>query len=91
MMIVLAITMPFCAFAHSAYFTLRSGGKVMITLLFDSVYMWVVVIPISLFFAYVTNVNIFVLFAISQGTDIIKMIFGLVLLRKGTWVRQLVQ
>jgi Na+-driven multidrug efflux pump len=79
MMIVLAITMPFCAFAHSAYFTLRSGGKVMITLLFDSVYMWAVVIPISLFFAYVTNVNILVLFAISQGTDILKMIFGLVL------------
>ena len=91
MMIVLAITMPFCAFAHSAYFTLRSGGKVMITLLFDSVYMWVVVIPISLLFAYATDVNIFVLFAISQGTDLIKMIFGLVLLKKGTWVRQLVQ
>ena len=91
MMIVLAITMPFCAFAHSAYFTLRSGGKVMITLLFDSVYMWAVVIPISLLFAYATDVNILVLFAISQGTDLIKMLFGLALLKKGTWVRQLVQ
>ncbi len=90
MMIISAITMPFCAFAHSAYFTLRSGGKVLITLLFDSVYMWALVIPISLFIAHFTSWNILVFFAICQGTEIIKTIFGLILLKKGDWARQLV-
>ena len=90
MMTVSAIAMPFYAFAHSAYFTLRSGGKVLITLLFDSVFMWGIVLPISFVLAYFTNVNIFWLFALAQGTEIIKVIFGAILLRRGTWLRQLV-
>ena len=90
MIIVSAITMPFCAFAHSAYFTLRSGGKVAVTLLFDSVYMWVIVIPLSVILSRFTDVNIHLLFAICQSAEILKAAFGYVLLRRGTWVRQLV-
>ena len=37
MMWVIAAVMPFCAFCHASYFTLRSGGKVFVTFLFDSV------------------------------------------------------
>ena len=90
MMIVSAVTMPFCAFAHSAYFTLRSGGKVLITLLFDSVYMWGLVLPISFLAAYGSGMSIHWLFALCQGTEILKAFFGWILLRRGTWVRQLV-
>ncbi len=90
MMIISALVMPFCAFAHSAYFTIRSGGKVLITLLFDSVYMWVLVLPLSFVIAQFTGLGIEMFFLICQGTEIIKCIFGYALLRKGTWVRQLV-
>ena len=31
---VSAIIMPFCSFSHASYFTLRSGGKTMVTFLF---------------------------------------------------------
>ena len=90
MMIISAIAMPFSAFAHSAYFTLRSGGRVMITLLFDSVYMWCVVIPASFIAAYLTDMSIYWLFIIGQGAEALKCIFGAILLKKGDWVRQLV-
>ncbi len=90
MMIFSAITMPFAACAHSSYFTIRSGGKVLVTLLFDSVYMWVLVLPISFGLSYFTGINIHILFAICQGTEIIKAALGLAVLQKGTWVRQLV-
>lgn len=90
MMIISALTMPFCAFAHSAYFTLRSGGRVLITFLFDSVYMWIIVLPVSFVTAYFTGLEIHWLFAICQATDILKCIFGFILLRRGTWARQLV-
>lgn len=90
MMIVSAATMPFCAYAHSAYFTLRSGGRVMITILFDAAYMWCIVVPISATLAYFTNVSIWWMFAICQGTEIVKVAFGYRLLKKGTWVRRLV-
>lgn len=89
MMIVAALVTPFCAFAHSAYFTLRSGGKVMITILFDSVFMWGLVLPISGALAYFTDMSIYPLFAICQATEIIKMVFGLILLKKVNWAKQL--
>ena len=37
-----ALAIPIEAFAHSSYFALRSGGKVIITLIFDCVFTWVV-------------------------------------------------
>jgi Na+-driven multidrug efflux pump len=90
MIMICAATMPFCAFAHSAYFTLRSGGQVVVTFLFDSVFMWLVVLPISFLVAYGTGWDIHWIFAICQGTEILKCIFGYLLLRRETWVRQLV-
>lgn len=90
MLIVSACTMPFSAFAYSAYFTLRSGGMVWVTLLFDSVYMWSVVLPISFFAAYGTDMSIHWLFLLCQGTEIIKVMFGAILVKRGRWVRQLV-
>jgi len=32
--------MPIAAFMHASYFTLRSGGKTIVTFLFDSVFLW---------------------------------------------------
>ena len=90
MIIVSAVIMPFDAFAHSAYFTLRSGGKIAVTLLFDSVYMWVVVLPISFSLAYLTSIGIHLLFILCNAANIIKVFFGYALLRRGTWVHQLV-
>ena len=40
-----AVCMPLYAFMHASYFTLRTGGKTMITFLFDSVFLWGVSIP----------------------------------------------
>ena len=62
----------------------------MITILFDSCYMWFVVMPVCAIFAYLTNVNIFILFAIGQGVDLFKVIFGSFLLNRNTWLKTLV-
>lgn len=90
MMIISGLTMPFAAFANAAYFTLRSGGKVFITILFDSVYMWCITMPVSLIFAYLTGVNVFLLFVICQFVDTLKCIFGAILLKHGGWANVLV-
>ena len=90
MMIVLACVMPFGAYAHGAYFTLRSGGRVMITLLFDSVYMWAVVIPVAFILSRATSISILWLYPICHGLEILKAVFGAVILRKCNWVKQLV-
>ena len=90
MMIVSAITMPFCSFAHSAYFTLRSGGRIFITMLLDSLYMWVVVMPVAAIVAHLTDLNIYMFYAICQSLEVIKAIFGGVLLKYGSWAHTLI-
>ena len=87
---VSSLIMPAHAFANASYFTLRSGGQVLITLLFDSVFMWVVVVPTAAILGYFTALNIFALFLICQGLEILKALFGAILVIKGTWVKQLV-
>ncbi|MBO7519629.1 MAG: MATE family efflux transporter, partial [Clostridia bacterium] len=47
MIIITAVSMPVDAFAQSSYFTLRSGGKVIITLIFDSFFVWAVSVPFA--------------------------------------------
>jgi putative MATE family efflux protein len=90
MMIVTAISTPFRAFAHASYFTFRSGGKVAITLLFDSVYMWAVVMPVSFLLSRFTTIGIHWLFVCCQGVEAAKFLLGVILLKKGNWAAQLV-
>ena len=83
--------MPFASYANASYFTLRSGGKVSVTILFDSVYMWVLVVPLAFVLSLFKDaVSIQLMFAICSATDVIKAFFGYILLRKGTWARKLV-
>lgn len=89
MMIVAAVAMPFSAFAHSTYFTLRSGGRIMVTVLFDSAFMWCVVVPLSASLAYLTALPIRILYAACQLVEVIKLGLGLLLLKKVNWARQL--
>ena len=90
MILVSAALLPFCAYAHAAYFTLRSGGKVLITLLFDSVYMWALVAPLVFVLSRFTNMSIHWLFIAGQSVEIVKCMFGSALLSRINWAKQLV-
>ncbi len=90
MIMVSSLLMPAHAFANGSYFTLRSGGQVFITMLFDSVFMWVVVVPTALVLGHFTSISIFLLFFICQSLEILKAVFGAILLARGTWINQLV-
>ncbi|MDA3732947.1 MATE family efflux transporter [Niameybacter massiliensis] len=87
---IAAICMPIYGFLHATYFTLRSGGKTIITFIFDSVYLWLVSIPLAFMLAYYTGINILVVYLMCQLVDIFKCILGYVLLRKGIWIQNLV-
>jgi len=91
LMQISAIAMPLDAFANAAYFTLRSGGKAGITFAFDSGFMWVVSVPVAFLLSRFTNVPILLLFAIVQSLYIIKDIIGFYFVRKGIWIRNLIE
>lgn len=83
--------MPLCSFSHAAYFTLRSGGKTIVTFLFDSVFVWVLVIPFAYTLANYTNLTITTVFFLVQFTEIIKVILGLFMLKSGVWLQNIVE
>ncbi len=89
LMQIAAVAMPIDAFAHGAYFTMRSGGKTLITLLFDSCYVWVVNVPIAFILAEL-NVHVLIIYAIIHFAQISKCIIGYILVKKGIWVRNIV-
>lgn len=89
--ITAALCMPLYAFMNSAYFTLRSGGKTLITFFFDSVYVWVVNIPLAIILSRYTGLHIVLLYFVCQFVDIIKCIIGYVLLKKGVWLNMIVK
>lgn len=85
-----AAAMPLCAFCHAAYFTLRSGGKTIITFLFDSAYTWVLVIPFASLLAKYTTLPIVLVFFLVQFTEIIKVIIGFFMVRSNAWLQNIV-
>ena len=90
MIFINAVMMPFNAFTNSCYFTLRSGGRVWITMLFDSAYIWILSIPLTLSLVKLTSLPIIPIYAISYGIDFIKCIIGYVLVKNRVWVKNLV-
>ena len=85
-----ALFMPVIAFVNMSYFTMRSGGKTLITFLFDSCYVWVVCIPLVYCLTRFTNLGIIVIFFACQSLEIIKAVIGYVLLKTGFWINKMV-
>ena len=86
-----AVIMPFNAYANAAYFTLRSGGKTLSTLLFDSCFVWVVSVPVAYTLSRFTGIAILPLYAVCQSAEILKCVIGYIMLRRGSWIKNIVQ
>ena len=84
-----AAMMPFISYTNATYFTLRSGGQTMVTFLFDSCFVWTVCVPLAFCLSRFTNIPIVPLFAICQGTDLVKCAIGAFMLRQGKWIQNL--
>ena len=91
LILVSACMMPVFSYANASYFTLRSGGQTMVTFLFDSVFVWVVNVPLAYCLSRFTNLPIVPLYAICVGVDIFKCLVGFAMIRKGLWIRNLTE
>ncbi|MBQ5910850.1 MAG: MATE family efflux transporter [Clostridia bacterium] len=91
LLIVVGALMPFYAFAHGTYFTLRSGGKTMITLVFDCGFTWLLAFPLAFMLSRFTALPIVPMFLAVQLLDVIKCIIGFILVKKGVWINNIVE
>ena len=86
---VTAYAMPLYAFAHCTYFTLRSGGKTIITFLFDCGYTWALSVPLALLLVKVLGADIVTAYAVVEGANIVKCLLGYFFVRSGKWIQNL--
>lgn len=89
-LLILALAMPINALANSCYFTLRSGGKTFVTFLFDSFYVCVFTVPLA-YGLHFLGLPIVPLFLICQLADLGKCVLGLIMIKKGMWINNIVK
>lgn len=85
-----ALYMPFQAIANCCYFAIRSGGRTLLTMVFDSVYVWVVCLPYTYALVTFTSLGIETLYPLSQLIHPLKAILSLIVVSTGLWARNLV-
>ena len=86
---IIALFTPIHGFLHAVYFAIRSGGKTVITVLFDSVYLWVVAFPFAYILSHYTGLNIKLMFIACQAIDLVKVTVGVFIYRSGIWARNI--
>lgn len=90
LMQITALTIPIDAFAHASYFTLRSGGKVIITLIFDCIFTWAVSVTAAYLLINFTSLGILWVFFIVQILNILKCVLGYIFVKRGSWIKTIV-
>ena len=88
---VVALATPFISFTNSEYFILRSGGKTIITFLFDSCFVCLVNVPVSMCLAKFTSMNIVSMFLLVNMLEGIKSFIGFVMVKKDIWLNTIVE
>ncbi len=88
---VTGLMMPLFGLCHSLYFTIRAGGKTFLTFLFDSAFLMVVGVPLAFYLTRYTGLDIVSIYAICEGTALIKVIIGFVISASGVWMQNIVE
>jgi len=88
--VISAFAMPLWAFTNGCYFTLRSGGKTGITFIFDSVYTWLVIIPLVYSLTHFTSLPIRTVYVTVTYIEVIKCTIGYFMVRSNAWIKNIV-
>lgn len=87
---VVACFQPIHAFLNSSYFTIRAGGKTIITFCMDSLYSWVVAIPAAYCIVHFGHFDIITSYALYCCVDILKALIAFILLKREVWVQNII-
>ncbi len=91
LLLIVALLMPSHAYANACYFTLRSGGKTVITFIFDSLFVWALQIPLAFALSRLTAMPILPLYLLVECTTLLKCVIGATMLKSRKWVVNLVR
>ena len=87
---IVGLSLPIHSFAHVAYFTIRSGGRTVITFFFDAVYTWAVTVLLAFLLTRFTDWPIVRIYFCVMFVDIFKVLIGVLMIRSDIWARNVV-
>ena len=90
LLVIAGLSLPIHSFAHVTYFTIRSGGRTLITFLFDAVYTWAVTVLLAFLLTRLTALKIEEIYFCVQFIDVIKVLIGLMMLKSDFWAQNVV-
>ncbi len=88
--LIASIGMPINTFNTSSYFTIRSGGKTLLTFLFDSVFSWTIRLPLAFVLVTYTNLGIIPIYIIVTLSDVIKMPLAIMIIKTKIWLKTII-
>lgn len=82
--------LPLQGVTLTCYFVMRSGGKSMMTLFFDSFSVVFVMFPLAYVLTAFTDISALGVLIAIYSIDVLKLIGGLIIVAKGYWVQNIV-
>jgi len=89
-LMIAGASLPLHALIHVIYFAVRSGGKTVITFLFDCGFTWCIPVLVSWLLCTYTALDIIWIYFIIQFSDIIKVAIGIPLFVSGIWANNVI-
>ena len=77
------------SYIYPVYFTLRAGGRTILTFLFDCMSIWLLSLPTAFLLSHYTDLHVLVIYGICIGLDFVKCVIGFFMLRSDCWIRNL--
>lgn len=90
MIVIQALAMPMWSYTNACYFTLRSGGRTGLTFLFDFLFTWVLMIPLAFVLSYLTDMDIYPMYAVITFSELVKVVVGFFMVRSDIWINNIV-
>lgn len=87
---IIGFCMPFTGYAHFCYYTVRSGGRTLLTFFFDSFYVCGFVVLLAYLLTGL-GVSILPVFFFTHLTDLGKCIIGTLMIRSGAWIQNITE
>ena len=90
LMMIAAISMPADSISNSTYFTVRSGGKTIITFIMDAGFVWVFLVTTATLLVNFTALSVFWIYFVIQLLNYVKAAIGIYLTMEGKWINNLI-
>ncbi len=87
--LVICCCMPIFTFNVGCFFILRSGGKTINTMIFDSGFQILYSLPLAFILSKYLSLDMVIVYAIVQGSDLLKSFIGYAFVRSGKWATNL--